>query len=93
MLDCPSSSKHVWFSGQVSFIFATLQRHSQQNKKMDKVAMLEGKLKQLADSSILLLFTFFIYILVPAKIFSLVSQKGDFNINNIMNKKYDTLCK
>ena len=55
-------------------------------KKMDMVAMLEGKFKQLIDSSTLLLSAFFIDILVLAKIFSLVSQKGDFNIINMMNK-------
>ena len=48
------------------------------SKNTDK-ATLEGKHRQLTESKVLVLSTFFIDILDPAKIFSLASQKNDFN--------------
>ena len=53
--------------------------------------MLKGKFKQLTDSSILLLSAFFIDILDPAKIFSLASQKEDFDLINMIDSLDDVI--
>ena len=59
-------------------------------KNRDK-ATLEGKRRQLTDSKVLLLSAFFIDILDPAKIFSLASQKNDFNANRMVDRLDDMI--
>ena len=56
-----------------------------ESKKTDK-ATLEGKRSQLIDANVLLLSVFFIDILDPAKIFSLSSQKADFNVIGMLDR-------
>ena len=59
-------------------------------KKADK-ATLEGKRKQLTDTSILLRSALFIDLLEPAKKFSILSQREDFNIINMVDCLDDML--
>ena len=59
-------------------------------KKTDKV-ILEGKLKQLTDASILLRSALFIDLLEPAKKFSILSQREDFNIIDMVDCLDDML--
>ena len=63
---------------------------SDTTKKTDE-AILEGKRKQLTDASILLRSALFIDLLVPAKKFSILSQREDFNIIDMVDCLDDML--
>ena len=63
---------------------------SDTTKKTDK-ATLEGKRKQLIDTSILLCSALFINLLEPAKKFSILSQREDFNVIDMVDCLDDML--
>ena len=63
---------------------------SDTTKKTDK-ATFEGKRKQLTDASILLRSALFIDLLEPAKKFSILSQREDFNIIDMVDCLDDML--
>ena len=63
---------------------------SDTTKKTDK-ATLEGKSKKLTDASILLRSALFIDLLEPAKKFSILSQREDFNIIDMVDRLDDML--
>ena len=63
---------------------------SDTSKKTDK-ATLEGKHKQLTDTSILLHSALFTDLLEPAKKFSILSEREDFNVIDMVNCLDDML--
>ena len=89
-MDCPSPLQYVSLADKYSLYLQHFENIADTTKTTDK-AMLEGKFKQLSDSSILLLSAFFIDILDPAKIFSLASQKEDFNIIDMIDRLDDMI--